>query len=288
MKQKLMKGLHWLAESRGLPLVALAVLGLVTVMPGWVRAQSETTTTFTSPLPSGPHGEHGGPPDEIRELLDSIIDRDEILADVLGMTVAELEAAKEAGTSIDELITEAGLDKETVRTEIKNAITEAVEQAVTDGTITQEQADLILTPPAPPQQNEGEPGHGHDHHGPSDNGHDPQATPTPTLVATAPAEGTSEATTTVEATSTAEATPAGTAAANSTGENTDRPRPPHEHQPPAQNSDTGTSDTSASDTTANTTSSDTSSSTSDNTATNNEQPSSDRPDHGGGHQRPGR
>lgn len=291
MKQNLANGFHWLAKSRGLPLVALAVLGLVTVMPGWVRAQSETTTTFTSPLPGGPHGEHGGPHDEIRALLDSIIDRDEILAEVLGMTVEELAAAKEAGTSIDALVAEAGLDKETVRTAMQTAITEAVEQAVTDGTITQEQADLILTPPAPPQ-NAGKPEHGH--HGPGAGDHAPRATPTPTLIATAPADGTPAATATAEATPTADATTVGTAETNSANDNGDRPRPHHD-QPPAQNSDASSSTTtSSSDSTASTTSSesstssDTASSTSDNTAATNQQPASDHPAHGGGHQRPGR
>lgn len=269
MKQKVAQGGHWLTQSRGLPLVALAVLGLVTVMPGWVRAQSETTTTFTSPLPGGPHGEHGGANNEIQELLDSIIDRDEILAGVLGITVEELAAAKEAGTSIDELIANAGLDKETVRTEIKNATTEAVEQAVADGTITQEQADLILTPPAsPPHEGQQEPGH---HRAPGDDSHEPHATPTPTLIATVPAEGTPAVTPTAEAT-------AGTSATNDAGNNGDRPRPPHD-QPPAQNSDASS---------ASTTSSDAASSTSDSSAVNNAQSASDRPDHGGGHQRPGR
>lgn len=278
MKQKLANGLRWITASRGLPLVALAVLGMVTVMPGWVRAQSETTTTFTSPLPGGHHGEHGGPNDEIRELLDSIVDRSEILADVLGITVDELEAAKEAGTSMDELIDDAGLDKETVRTEIQNAITEAVQQAVTAGTITQEQADLLLTPPAP--QHDGQQGPDH-HHGPGDKPKDPHATATPTLVATTPAEGTPQATTTAEATPTAEATTVGTVATNGAGNNSDRPRPHHD-QPPTQNSDTSGS-SSSSDSTASTTSS---ASTTSDTA-NNEQSSSDRPDRGG-HQRPGR
>lgn len=277
MKQKVAQGLRWLTESRGLPLVALAVLGLVTVMPGWVRAQSETTT-FTSPLPGGHHGDHGGPNDELRELLDSIVDRDEILADVLGLTVEELAAAKEAGTSLDELMTEAGLTKEAVRTEIQNAITVAVEQAVSDGTLTQEQADLILTPPAPPQH-DGQPGPGH-HRGPGTGSNEPHATPTPTLVATTPAEGTPAATTTAEATPTVEATTAGSAAATGAGNNGDRPRPAHD-QPAVQNSDTSSS-SSASDSTTSTTTS-----TSDSTSSNNEQPASDRPDRGG-HQRPGR
>lgn len=286
MKQKLANGLRWITASRGLPLVALAVLGLVTVMPGWVSAQSETTTAFTSPLPVGHHGEHGGPNDALRELLDSIIDRDEILADALGITAEELAAAKEAGTSIDELITEAGLTKETVRTEIQNAITDAVEQAVSDGTLTQEQADLILTPPALPQH-DGQPGPGH-HRGPGDGGHDPQATPTPTLIATAPADGTPVATTTAEATPTAEASTAGAATTNGAGDNGNRPRPHHD-QPPAQNSDTGSTSSSAStaSTSSDSTNSDTAGSTSADTSANNEQPASDRPERGG-HQRPGR
>ena len=276
MKQKIANELRRIVASRGLPLVLLAVLGMVTVMPGWVRAQSEATTTFTSPLPGGPKGEHGGPNDELRELLDSIIDRDELLAEVLGLTVEELAAAKEAGTPLDELITEAGLTKETVRTEIQNAITEAVEQAVSDGTITQEQADLILTPPARPQH-DGNPGSGH--HGPREGGHGPQATPTPTLIATAPAESTPDATT-MAATPTAAATTADTAATNGADDNGNRQH--HHDQPSAQNSDSGSASSNASS--ASTTNSE--STTADTSATN-EQPASDRPNRDD-HQRPGR
>lgn len=181
MKQQVTSAIRRLVGSRGLALAALVILGLVYMMPGWVRAQSDTsatTSTFTSPLPGPPHGHHDGPGDEIRELLETVIDRDALLADVLGITVDELDAAREDGVSLAELIDQAGLDEETVRTELKSAVTEAVQQAVTDGVITQAQADALLNPPAPPQH-DNDPGH-NDHHRPTDGAEEATATPAST------------------------------------------------------------------------------------------------------------
>jgi coenzyme F420-reducing hydrogenase delta subunit len=89
-------------------------------------------------------------------LLDGIVDFDEIVAGALGITVDELDAAREAGTPMPELIDELGLDQETVRQEIQSAVEAAVEQAVTDGTLTEEEAEAFLNPPAPPQRGQGE------------------------------------------------------------------------------------------------------------------------------------
>ena len=70
------------------------------------------------------------------------IDKEAILAQVFGLTVEELEAAREDGTMRDLF---SGLDFDpTVMQEQMQAATEAaVQQALADGAITQSQADLI-------------------------------------------------------------------------------------------------------------------------------------------------
>ncbi len=75
------------------------------------------------------------------------IDREvmlEAIADVLGITVDELEAAREAGTRLPELAESLGVEIELVEDAITAVRIEGVEQAAADGEITQEQADRIL------------------------------------------------------------------------------------------------------------------------------------------------
>lgn len=89
----------------------------------------------------GKHGRRGG-------RLGGLVDREAVktaVADTLGISVEELEAAKEAGTSIEELAAENGVEVEEIRAAVEAVKTEAVQQAVEDGTITQEQADRILS-----------------------------------------------------------------------------------------------------------------------------------------------
>jgi hypothetical protein len=82
---------------------------------------------------------------EAREALREYVDREAILAEALGMTAEELEAAKAEGQSLSDIIEAQGLDAETVRAEMQAGYEAAVEQAVTDGVITREQADAILS-----------------------------------------------------------------------------------------------------------------------------------------------
>ncbi len=63
------------------------------------------------------------------------------LAEQLGMTVDELQAELDAGKTIAELTEEKGVDLDAVRVE---AMKERLQQAVEDGTLTQEQADWML------------------------------------------------------------------------------------------------------------------------------------------------
>ena len=85
-------------------------------------------------------GERGG--------LRGIIDREEmheVVADALGITVEELEAYHENGTRLPEIAEELGVDIDSVKATIEAAKTDAVNQAVADGEITQEQADQLLS-----------------------------------------------------------------------------------------------------------------------------------------------
>ncbi len=80
-----------------------------------------------------------------RRALKSYIDRQAILASALGMTADELEAALTAGQSITDLMVEQGIDTATLQANAQAAYETAVQQAVTDGVITQAQADEILS-----------------------------------------------------------------------------------------------------------------------------------------------
>lgn len=69
----------------------------------------------------------------------------EAVADALGISVDELEAAREEGTKLHELADAQGVDIATVKEAGKVAFETAVNDAVADGSLTQEQADDILS-----------------------------------------------------------------------------------------------------------------------------------------------
>ena len=66
------------------------------------------------------------------------------LAEALGITVAELEAAKAEGQSIRDLAEENGVDRATLTAVKLAAKQDALAQAVADGIITQDEADQML------------------------------------------------------------------------------------------------------------------------------------------------
>ncbi|VAW30660.1 hypothetical protein MNBD_CHLOROFLEXI01-5184 [hydrothermal vent metagenome] len=89
---------------------------------------------------------------ELRGVAKDIFGREDaqaVIADTLGLTVEELSAAREVGTRLPELVEAQGGDMETVITAVTDARTAAINQAVADGTITQEQADLLLSQEGP-------------------------------------------------------------------------------------------------------------------------------------------
>jgi|GEM_PF-963995 len=81
--------------------------------------------------------------------LNNFIDRDELTAKTLGITVEELQTARDDGKSMFQLMNDLGLDPATVRTNMNTARQEAIQDAVSQGVITQDQADIILSLPGP-------------------------------------------------------------------------------------------------------------------------------------------
>jgi len=77
--------------------------------------------------------------------LRQYVDKDKLTAKVLGISVEELQAAREEGKTMETLISELGFDAAAVRENMQAAYQEAIQQAVSDGVITQEQADQILS-----------------------------------------------------------------------------------------------------------------------------------------------
>lgn len=80
-----------------------------------------------------------------RQALQDYIDKEAIMAEALGISEEELEAAKEAGTPMHELIEELGLDRDTLHENMAAAMDAALAEAVAAGIITQEQADQLET-----------------------------------------------------------------------------------------------------------------------------------------------
>lgn len=75
--------------------------------------------------------------------LRGAIDPQALMAEALGLSVEELEQARQDGTSPRELMESAGLDRDELHERMVAAREAAVAQAVADGVITQEQADLL-------------------------------------------------------------------------------------------------------------------------------------------------
>jgi len=80
---------------------------------------------------------------EARRALMAYIDRDEIYADALGISVEDLQEARD-DKSLSDLFDELGLEPEAVREAMQDAHEKTVQEAVGAGVITQSQADQIL------------------------------------------------------------------------------------------------------------------------------------------------
>ena len=81
----------------------------------------------------GKHGSEGN--SELRSYMS------EAIAEALGMTVEELEASKEAGENFRDIVEAQGLSDEELSTLMQEARSAALDAALEDGVITQEQLD---------------------------------------------------------------------------------------------------------------------------------------------------
>ncbi len=129
-------------------IVGLVVVGvLVASMAGTALAQSETPPT---PAPGAPPsgGRRGGGPGGMFGKGPQGQVWLEAAAEALGMTADELSTQLKGGATLASLADKAGVDLQTVRDAVKAAQLaaqkEAIQQAVTDGKVSQEQADWML------------------------------------------------------------------------------------------------------------------------------------------------
>ncbi len=124
-------------------IILVAVVGIVVLAfgtAGYAFAQDDDPEP-----PFGGRFGHGGRGDgwfgkgkgEMHEMMQATI------ADALGLTVDELEAAHNEGKTAWDLAEEQGLTDEEFSTLMFDARSGALAQAVADGTITQEQADWM-------------------------------------------------------------------------------------------------------------------------------------------------
>ena len=107
--------------------------------------------------PDGVTGERPTVP--IREIVDPEVIKAAV-ADALGLTVEELEEAREAGMTIPEVAEEQGVEMDDVRTAAEAARVEMVQDAVDEGLITEEEAEWMLNHRGPRGR------HGFGRHGP--------------------------------------------------------------------------------------------------------------------------
>lgn len=80
---------------------------------------------------------------EARAALKDVIDGEAIMADVLGISVEDLQAARQDRASMAQLLEDSGMTATELTEALQAAHADAVQQAVADGIVTQEQADLL-------------------------------------------------------------------------------------------------------------------------------------------------
>ena len=113
-------------------LIALVVIGVIGATNAYAQSQPRSLL-------------HGGGPGGGRGLgLEGL----QIAAEALNMTTDELINALRSGKTLEELADEAGVDiqdvQDAIQAERETSMRERIQQAVDDGTMTQEHADWLL------------------------------------------------------------------------------------------------------------------------------------------------
>lgn len=128
-----------------LAVVIVAVVTLALGSVGVAFAQSPTQTTGSGTGWIGGRGTRGALAGGNAVAGDGILHDYMIAAysEALGIPVAELEARLEGGETMAEIALSEGLTFEQFRTLMVDVRTQAIEQALSDGVLTQEQADWL-------------------------------------------------------------------------------------------------------------------------------------------------
>lgn len=79
-----------------------------------------------------------------RRALQSYLEPEALFAEALGITVEQLQGYRDDGLSLSEILAESGMTAVEAREALEAAREAAIQQAVEDGAITQDQADQIL------------------------------------------------------------------------------------------------------------------------------------------------
>ncbi len=90
----------------------------------------------------GRAGRGEGLDEAVREALDAAMNQ--ALVDATGLSLEEIESRLEAGERPHEIAESAGIDDEAFKMIMNEAIADFVEQALSDGLITEEQATMML------------------------------------------------------------------------------------------------------------------------------------------------
>lgn len=123
-------------------------LAIVFAGVGVAAAQSDDPPFEPGEGPFGPQhrpgmGPQDGPMAEYHEVID------QALAEALGISLDEFEAARQEGEKLFELAEAAGVDLEELRVVMDEARAEVLEQALADGVITEEQFEWMQDAPGP-------------------------------------------------------------------------------------------------------------------------------------------
>ncbi len=118
----------------GLALLLVSVAGLAMGVGVSAQESEETTTPQEEILPTSGWG-------HLRAGMGAL---SEAISDLLGLTPEEIRTEREAGKTLAEIANEQGITDEALIEAIVAGQEEAIEQALAEGTITQEQADWLI------------------------------------------------------------------------------------------------------------------------------------------------
>lgn len=135
----------WLNENTTVELDTLVAKELGITVDKLTAAREEALSLgLTAAVESGEITQEQADLQLARFAIRDTIDRETLIANALGMSVEEFQAARDADKSMATILEEKGLTQDAFTTALKAQYEAAVQQAVSDGVITQDAADLLL------------------------------------------------------------------------------------------------------------------------------------------------